>query len=131
MAIEAAVKAIKHRLAMRQSVTLLTFGNIAVGIAMAESTLQRRVFLCRTGQMLDSFSVTASTGCCRSLFAVMNFGWFMNRMTTDATAVVDKSGVRIIMTFDTVGNIAVAAVVTFGTTDFRVSTWILTDLFRR
>lgn len=131
MAIEAAVKAIKHRLAMRQSVTLLTFGNIAVGIAMAESTLQRRVFLCRTGQMLDGFSVTASTGCCRSLFAVMNFGWFMNRMTTDATAVVDKSGVRIIMTFDTVGNIAVAAVVTFGTTDFRVSTWILTDLFRR
>ena len=131
MAGKATVKAIKHRLAVRQSVALLTFGNIAVGIAMAESTLQRRVFLCRTGQMLDGFSMTASTGGCWSLFIKMNFGWFMNRVPTDTAAVVNKSGMWLVMTFDTVGNIAVATMVALSTADFRVGTWILTDLSRR
>jgi hypothetical protein len=130
VAIEAAIKAIEHCFAMGEPVTLLTGGNIAMTVAVTIGTLKLRVLFSGTGKQLDSLFVTTGAGCGWSLFAKMNFGRFVNRVTADTTTVVNKNSVWFIVTFNAVGDISVATVVTLGTINFCVSAWILVDFTR-
>ncbi len=62
--------------------------------------------------------MTTGAECCWGIFTVVNFGWFMNRMTTDTAIVVNKRSVRLFVALDAVRDITMAAVVTLRTVDF-------------
>jgi hypothetical protein len=59
---EATIKAIKHCLAMGQSVTFLTFRDVAVSVVVTVCALKVGVFFCGTGQMFNGFFMAAGTG---------------------------------------------------------------------
>lgn len=107
---------------------ILTIRNVTMVVTVTIGTLQVGVFFSRTGKSCGGISVTSGTGRRWSFTTVVNFIWLMYGVATSATTIIDKSGVRFVMTLGTFGNIAVSTVVATVTLLLTMSAWVLLKL---
>jgi len=126
--IQASIKPVEHSFTMWQSMAILTIRNVTMVVTVTIGTLQVGMFFSRTGKSCDGLSVTPRTGRRWSFTAVVNFIWLMYGVATSATTIIDKNGVRFVMTLGTLGDIAVSTVVTTITLLLTMGAWVLLKL---
>lgn len=107
---------------------ILTIRNVTMIVPVTIGTLQVGVFFTASGKISGCLFVTAATGRRWSFTAVVNFIWLMYGVATSATTIIDKNGVRFVMTLGTLGDIAVSTVVTTVTLLLTMGTWVLLKL---
>ena len=113
MRIPVTIKAVRefihHYCWMRSRMAFLTFGDISVGVLMAECTLKGCVFTCSCCKQCNQITMTVTAVLVRCGFNIGNIGRLMNQMTAYTYCKVLTVTMRI-MTFHTVRNIPVFVV---------------------
>jgi hypothetical protein len=96
----------QRRIVRSVIMALLTTGDIAMLFCMADNASQQFVLLLRCLQHLLLIGMAASTNLARDLGAILDAGWCVCGVTSDAADIIDKWRVNLFVAEITLGSLA-------------------------